>query len=477
MATPFNEGIDADFVRQRTIFVAAHGRRRVAAIRSIMPEKTMPRGVLSRLLAVLILIPLLGSPVIGAPADDTTGPYLRAKDEHGRVFTLEIATRRFVPGEHDRPIVALVGVAHVADGLFFREVNDLLKEYDIVLYEAVRPAGTGGTGGDTPEERTQSTEQAMRFIASVIESHHKAKEQYPRDLAELRTFAAVMDPILVNWLKAAAIDAWGGTLVYEVAEDGENFTLSSLGADGEPGGDGEDADIIITRESNIAPLALDGGHIQKQLADALGLAYQLHALPYGSPNWRPSDMTIDQLAAAFTEQGLDVAAFSDNLTGSAFPAKLAGLLLRLIAVLDAFAEGAVSDLLKVMLIDLLGDAKTVEKGLAELGPGVVEVLIDRRNQVVIDDIAVLIDRESEVRSVAILYGAGHMDDLERRLREQLGYVADETEAGDRWLSAITVDLRSSPLDPAQVAQMRRTVRRMIDQQMGGPQRRRSPRAR
>ena len=43
-------------------------------------------------------------------------------------------------------------------------------------------------------------------------------------------------------------DGWNRPLQYRVAQDGI-ITLTSLGADGKPGGDGEDADISVSYRS------------------------------------------------------------------------------------------------------------------------------------------------------------------------------------------------------------------------------------
>jgi len=42
-------------------------------------------------------------------------------------------------------------------------------------------------------------------------------------------------------------DAWGGPITYQRTVDG--YTLTSLGKDGKPGGDGEDTDLIVSGPS------------------------------------------------------------------------------------------------------------------------------------------------------------------------------------------------------------------------------------
>ena len=51
-------------------------------------------------------------------------------------------------------------------------------------------------------------------------------------------------------LRPIPADPWGHPYVYrrDEAAGGDGYTLSSYGADGEPGGEGEGADVIVSRE-------------------------------------------------------------------------------------------------------------------------------------------------------------------------------------------------------------------------------------
>ena len=87
------------------------------------------------------------------------------------------------------------------------------------------------------------------------------------------------------------------------------------------------------------------------------------------------------------------------------------------------------------------------------------MIIDERNQLVIDDLKAILEREPQVSSIAILYGAGHMPDMARRLTEQLGY----RPTGEQWLTAFEVDLERSAMSARQLERIRWMVRYQLEQ--------------
>lgn len=436
----------------------------------------------------IAVIVLAGSAALGRPAaaveaaetsrqaGQADAKYLRVVAEEGRFVALEIAVAELAAPDDGLPAVGLVGVVHIGDRDYYRAVQDLLKAYDLVLYESVKPAGTGGAGGETDEQRVAGTQASLEFVGGLIADFHAQHERYPADLSELRAFAGTVDARLPQFVEAALTDGWGLPMTYDgpsgdaapspddgeipPATDAPPYLLRSLGADGRPGGEGADADIILQDPASIErPAADEGDSLQGQLADALGLEFQLDALDYGGANWRCSDMSIDQLQREMDERGLDFSLIEDSLAGSSLPARIVKVLLGLVRFADAFLDGAVSDTIKVFLIELLGDESMLEIGFDQFGEGFTEVIIDQRNQVVIDDLKTLIAGDSPPPSVAILYGAGHLPDLAQRLSEQLAY----ERSGTRWLRAIEVDLTTSAVSESDVRQLRFLVRRALRQ--------------
>jgi hypothetical protein len=401
------------------------------------------------------------------PAD---APFLRVVEDKNKSIELQIASRDYVREDGTGPRIALVAVAHIGDKSFYHGVQDLLKNYDVVLYESVKPPGTSKPGGETTEQRVESTRAAMRFAAGLIESYRAQHEAYPDDVETLKKFAAEHDARLGQFLSVALVDAWNRPLNYALnaaaAEDADErgYTLVSLGADGKAGGEDENVDLDLADEAPPDPTMLseDDG-LQSQLADALGLEFQLEALDYGAANWRCSDMAMDELNRRLQEKGLDFEMLGGTLAGSSLPAKIIQVLLGMMKMLDAFTDGAITDTFKVVMIEMLGDPALIDLSMNQLGEGFGEVIINDRNQVAVDDLKAIIEKEPAIESVAVLYGAGHMGHLEKQLREQVGYVP--APDGEQWLTAMKVDLTKSAMTPREISQIRMMIRQAIKRQM------------
>jgi hypothetical protein len=453
-----------------------------------MPGSSAALAVLIALVAWLALPAVHAAEIAGAgdeeskPADSRTEPkFLRVDSRAGESIALEIALTTYTPPETGGPTVHLVGVSHIGDRSYYRALQQTLDGYDVVLYESVKPAGTGGAGGETDAERIASTRAAMEFIAGLASTYYSENDRLPKNLDELRTFAASIDVRMSAFIDTATVDAWGRPIEYQyiapqnesggvapsqlartgATKDGKpRVHLISLGADGEPGGEGAAADIRIVDPLAIDPLtpASEDG-LQSDLARSLNLAFQLDAIDYGHENWQCSDMSMDQLQRAMNERGADFELIEGTLAGSSFPAKIARALLWLIRSMDAISGGQVSDTIKVVLIEMLADESLIELSMTQFDEGFAEAIINDRNQVVIEDLKTLIAERPDVESVGIFYGAGHLADLGDRLEQQLGYEAAETE----WMPAITVDLAESNVSEAEVRQIRVMMRRMIHQ--------------
>lgn len=407
-----------------------------------------------------------------ADADADRPLFLRTVEVEGRTIALQIASRSYTrpapaaeapEGEGETPAsggptVWLVGVAHIADRSFYRSIQSLVDTCEVVLYESIKPWGTGGAGGDTLKERRESTRAAMGFVTSLIELYRAQELRYPADIDELDQFAADLDPRLKACFDVAALDAWERPLIYRRRPDTSGYEVVSLGADGRPGGDGNDGDLVLSDEQATGPLEWAGqDSLQRELASALELGFQLDALSYGRANWRCSDLALDQVDRALRDGGVDFAPLAGALAGTSLPARFLKFALRLLRVADAVLEGRLSDTLKVVMIDILGDEAIMEQSLDQLGPAFREVIVDRRNQVAIDDLAAIIEKEPEVESVAIIYGAAHLPDLAEQLAGQLGYQPD----GERWLTAIEVDLANSAASIDELNRMRRMMRLLM----------------
>jgi hypothetical protein len=86
------------------------------------------------------------------------------------------------------------------------------------------------------------------------------------------------------------------------------------------------------------------------------------------------------------------------------------------------------------------------------------VLLQHRNEKVVDDLKAELHGLSRHGSVAVFYGTGHMPDLERRLRRDLKY----RPAKQLWLTAFDVNPAKAGVSDSE----RQFLHTLIRQQLG-----------
>ena len=105
-----------------------------------------------------------------------------------------------------------------------------------------------------PRYFSQVGRSEVQVARAQIESLEKALDQFRLDTRHYPTAEQGLDALMVkpanetNWAgpylkKAVPNDPWGRAYVYRVPGSKTDFDLYSLGKDGKPGGNGEDADI------------------------------------------------------------------------------------------------------------------------------------------------------------------------------------------------------------------------------------------
>lgn len=399
-------------------------------------------------------------------ARQSTAHYIRVvEDEPNNRIRLELAARSFEPADGKGPTVWLAGAVHIADKSFYESLQNFLDQKDVVLFEGVMPPGAGNLDKGAPAEgddaRAKATERRIRFLATVVERQKVQKGEYP---ATLQGAAGALEQRLSKIIASSLQDAWGHPFVYTVKHPGpadpaapdDTFDITSLGADGKPGGDGPDHDISFSQQPPLKPSDVEQAEgIQTQMAKALGLVFQLDAMDHNRPNWRNSDMSVDQVQDRLDKAGADTGELFKMLDGSSFSAKLAGFLLRIIGLFPSISEMG-----KMVMVDVLANADDLLSAMPGGLGAMMDVIIKDRNQVVMDDLAGAI-KEPGVKSVAIIYGAGHLPDMERRLAERFGY----RESGENWFTAIDVSLAKTGMSAPQARQVRQMLQKQIQVQI------------
>ncbi len=183
---------------------------------------------------------------------------------------------------------------------------------------------------------------------------------------------------------------------------------------------------VVEWQRKAAEKASSVSAFQQELASWFGFVFQLTALDYDRSHFVHADMTTE----AFREAG------GDELLGAIDPGAAAGDLpegvrgtldaVRALGRLALSEPGPLRSIARRMFAETMG---TTDIGTTlDMYPGLEELLLDKRNEVVMQRLAEVLPGTRG--RVAIFYGAAHMPDLEHRLRA-LGY----ERTGGRWLRA------------------------------------------
>lgn len=231
-------------------------------------------------------------------------------------------------------------------------------------------------------------------------------------------------------------------------------------------GVGFDKQVFRERQRQLRADPNAEGSLQTVLASSLDLAFQLDTIDYDQDHFRNSDMTVEEIQKLMLRQAeegrLDGVAES-NPEFLALMAAMEGS-----SWLGAFLHVGVKLLgtnpklkamTRLMLIEVLGGVRGDLSEMQGLPPDVQEllrVLIRARNGVVLRDLKDALAESDRDSSVAVFYGAAHMDDLEKRLRNELSYRSGE----ERWMTALKVHPEAAGLSATEI----NAIRGLIDLQ-------------
>ncbi|HXJ74290.1 MAG TPA: hypothetical protein VNM37_15685 [Candidatus Dormibacteraeota bacterium] len=212
--------------------------------------------------------------------------------------------------------------------------------------------------------------------------------------------------------------------------------------------------------------------LQHTMAGALGLLFQLEAVDYDRAHFRNSDLTIPQLERLLagarhdgdggeSEAGQEFQQLLGMMNGSSTLGILMQFGLKLIG-----SSPKLQAMTKLLLIEALGAFRGDMAKMKGVPPSIQKllmVIIQERNKVVLADLATELAARKK-GSIAVFYGAGHMADLEQRLRTDLKY----HPSSETWLTAVGVDLNQAGVSDAEVDSLRSIVRWQMEALQGGP---------
>ena len=423
-------------------------------------------------------------------AQDNASPFMRSRTVDG-MTAFETATWTYRRPDGTGPVVSLVGVVHIGDEGYYRSLVELLDAHEIVLYESVLPRGAFGTGGANDLARQRSTQDAMLFVRGLVQRFVRSEGRAPVDRAELRAFIVGRDTRLARPFDLAMIDGWGRSIEF-VADGTEGFALVSRGSDGHVGGAGAELDLVLgpnARETDedktdatvdatveatgeavdVRGEAKDAQNgkqsgtqnderrdLYKELADALGVSLQVRSIDYDRPGWEPADLPMEELLDRLWKRGERSTTLEMLSNDSGLQQGVVRFLLSMVSQSPGF---------KKLVIQALGQGgRQAERGLGDVD---TRIIIDERNDAVIDALRALLAREEPPTSVAIFYGAAHMRDFEATLRDEFGLVPDDI----RWDRAMWVDEWNPKRIDEQIARFRASRAAIIagDPEGSGPE--------
>lgn len=407
---------------------------------------------------MISLLLLTLAPCLAATQDEPRkdSSYLRlVEDPEG--LQLEIAVRRFLYQREDAEdtVVSLVGVMHVADEAYYDGLQALLDGQDVVLFEQV-----------VEHDPARALTQASALERAQVAATHRRLDTLLREALLFRADTGQRPPSLQALVRGARqarkkarltraiLDAWDRPITLEtVGLQPGWLRVTSLGSDGKPGGEGTAADLVLSERDAGPPRAAG---LQQDLADALGLVFQLEGIDYSGAHWRRTDVTLSELQALMKEHGADADGLLSALQGGSMLQSLAS------GVLKFFGSTAMGrGMLKLVSIEALARAEEIMAHPPGGMAGLFEVLLAQRNKVVVADLRRLLEAEPEQRQVAVFYGAGHMSDLGHQLQQGLGLV----EQGVTWMPAVDLRYGDTGLPASQIRFLRRTIQRTLDKQL------------
>ncbi len=196
--------------------------------------------------------------------------------------------------------------------------------------------------------------------------------------------------------------------------------------------------------------------IQTTLAKALGLKFQLDAIDYRRASFVNSDIHVPELQQEVKKRGVDPTipageeTFDQLVDALQGTGAMGGALTQMIGLLGSSPQ--MQEMTKTMLIEVLGQAGELMAMAKNLSPDMqdlFDVILTQRNAVVLRDMRMRLGQLQPTESIAVFYGAAHMEEIAQRLRDDLHYAPVKTE----WDTAFSADSSKSGINPAQVRMM------------------------
>jgi hypothetical protein len=211
-----------------------------------------------------------------------------------------------------------------------------------------------------------------------------------------------------------------------------------------------------------------------KMADALGLISQYEGIDYRREHFHNADLTQGEMLARLRGETLTTPKPEgpDQVLGA--PAKQAEAKYQ--ALTEVMNGGGLTGVMAniglafikhnprlraTMLLGIIGtDPTASEQAMAkqlggESGRRIARLIVEERNQEAVSGLRRFIGQRKTGETIALFYGAAHLEGIEDALIRRFGYVPESTE----WLVAVKVDPEEAGLTPQQAQQALKMTRK------------------
>ena len=379
--------------------------------------------------------PAIAQPVPADAHTDAPEDYIRLVTRENNRKVLQTAVRVFRSVDGEAPPIWLVGAIHIGDADYYSRLETTLRSLDAVLYEGVRSAEE--LSNDPDAVRALQTQGLMRLLEMHLWTFQKSAARLPASFQEMVDAEQIFPAPARRVMQKSLVDFWGTPLRFELND--QSIVLTSLGADKEPGGEGPAEDLVVNYTQSAFRKRVPP---YLRMANAMDIEFQSACMWMLHPGWQNSDISSDQFFAQ-----IDEAAPEDTIQNSMLESVLRQdnpLVNMALAMVESFSER--NPLLQWRLKDLIVSTLATADTADAMSEEIDRIIIEERNKIVLADLRQRLAGDPGIRSVGILYGAGHMVDLEQRIRDKLGY---EPALGF-WINAIDsnpADYMTAPPEP------------------------------
>ncbi len=171
------------------------------------------------------------------------------------------------------------------------------------------------------------------------------------------------------------------------------------------------------------------GAMQNSMKTMLALEHQLEIVDYTRPNFVHADMSPEKLFATMKQRDESVLKLYFRMVGQSIAEQTKATSKGESAEFDMMKALFSNDRPRRLKITMASQLTQLEGLLTSFGGENGTTLIHERNRVAMEVLGQQINRGQ--RSVGVFYGAGHLADMDKRLRERFGL----RQTGKEWVTA------------------------------------------